>query len=334
MAKDQKLHEELDAWTERDLGEAAAAGELAPAFEQDQAVARLDRILIAGRSPVLTGDRGVGKTVLPPISATSTSPGPSTSSRTSRPWPSGSTTRCSAKACARGSSRCSSTTRTSSSNTSSTTSRSPAWSDEFEKASAKVHDRFLQLFDEGSFINGAGESISCRSFIIIATSNAGAELWRGGLMGFAGSGDPETLNRALDRRLHEIFRFEFLNRFDRVVHFRPLDRRAIRTIASRELEQLKRRTGLEQRRLALEVDAGLLDWLTVHGYDPHHGARFLRRTIEREVTTALASLLVRGNPPPGARVELLVRRGHVGAPAASTSRSRRSPSWRSPTAAR
>ncbi len=29
--------------------------------------------------------------------------------------------------------------------------------DEFEKAARSVHDRFLQLFDEGTFVNGAGE---------------------------------------------------------------------------------------------------------------------------------------------------------------------------------
>src|SRR5437016_3147552 len=43
--------------------------------------------------------------------------------------------------------------------------------DEFEKAHEKVADRFLQLFDEGAFINGHGETIACRSMILIATSN-------------------------------------------------------------------------------------------------------------------------------------------------------------------
>jgi len=57
--------------------------------------------------------------------------------------------------------------------------------DEFEKAHPKVHDRFLQLIDEGAFINGAGENISCRSMIIIMTSNNGAEVYRRQNIGFS-----------------------------------------------------------------------------------------------------------------------------------------------------
>ena len=45
--------------------------------------------------------------------------------------------------------------------------------DEFEKAHPAIHDRLLPLIDEGQFVNGAGEMVSCRSNIIIATSNTG-----------------------------------------------------------------------------------------------------------------------------------------------------------------
>lgn len=183
--------------------------------------------------------------------------------------------------------------------------------DEFEKAHPKVHDRFLQLFDEGSFINAAGETVACRSLIVIATSNAGAEVYRTGAFGFAASADRAWRDAEAERRLHEHFRFEFLNRFDRVVHFRPLSREDIRTIALRELEQLRERNGLRQRGLELEVDESVLDWLAVNGYDPDNGARFLRRTIEKHVTTALADAIVRDNPPPGTTVRLTVRQNVV-----------------------
>ena len=46
------------------------------------------------------------------------------------------------------------------------------------------------------------------------------------------------------------------------------------------------------------------DWLAVHGYDPQFGARFLRRVIERHVTTALAETPVHHNPGAGSRVTL------------------------------
>jgi len=90
--------------------------------------------------------------------------------------------------------------------------------DEFEKSHAKVHDRFLQLFDEGAFVNGAGETVSCRSMVIIATSNAGAEAYRGQQFGFGANGLAKRLETAR-AALEAHFRFELLNRFDRVVHF-------------------------------------------------------------------------------------------------------------------
>jgi hypothetical protein len=92
--------------------------------------------------------------------------------------------------------------------------------DEFEKAHPKVHDRFLQLIDEGSFINGAAETVSCRSMIIIMTSNTGAEVYRGQTIGFSPTGDLTAMDREVDRRLSETFRFEFLNRLDVAIRMR------------------------------------------------------------------------------------------------------------------
>jgi len=183
--------------------------------------------------------------------------------------------------------------------------------DEFEKAHPVIHDRFLQLIDEGAFINGAGETVSCRSTIIIATSNVGAELYRGRSLGFAPPADLAAMDHAVDRRLEDVFRFEFLNRFDRIVHFHPLSREHIRTIALRELQALRARAGFVQRGLELEIDEGVLDWLVAHGYDPDTGARFLRRTIERHATTALADAIVRHDPEPGSLLELVVQRGRI-----------------------
>jgi len=183
--------------------------------------------------------------------------------------------------------------------------------DEFEKAHRTIHDRFLQLVDEGGFINGNGETIQCRSLILIATSNAGAELYRGERFGFADGGARRDWNRELTRALEQHFRFEFLNRFDRVVHFRPLRREHIRVIAERELSLLQQRPGVQQRKLQVAFDESVLDWLTVRGYDPDYGARFLRRLIEREVTSTLAEAMLRDTARVGARVELGVRDNRV-----------------------
>ncbi len=190
--------------------------------------------------------------------------------------------------------------------------------DEFEKASRAVHDRFLQLFDEGWFVNGLAEPVPCRSLIIIATSNAGAEVYREHALGFISAPPPDQLEAEVERRIHRAFRFEFLNRFDELVHFRPLNREVIRTIAIRELQTLKERSGFRQRGLGLDVDEAVLDWLTVHGYDPHYGARFLRRTIQRTVATAVAEAIVKNQPKKGSHVRVAVRGPRVVAEVAKT----------------
>jgi DNA polymerase III delta prime subunit len=180
--------------------------------------------------------------------------------------------------------------------------------DEFEKAHESVHDRLLQLMDEGSFINGAGEFVSCRSLIIIATSNAGAEVYRTESFGF-GPRDVALVEKEaeLARKLRTTFRFEFLNRFDQIVHFHPLSQSNIRTIALRELELIKQRAGFAHRDLELVVDESLVDWISVQGYHPDFGARFLRRTIERHVATAIAAAIVRESPPQGSTLRATVR---------------------------
>src|SRR5262249_51648437 len=116
--------------------------------------------------------------------------------------------------------------------------------DEFEKAHPKVHDHFLQLFDEGSFINAAGETVSCRSMILIATSNAGADAYKARPLGFFSTADLAQLSEEAGRRLAQQFRPELLNRFDQVVSFRPLSREDVRQIAERELAALRERPGL------------------------------------------------------------------------------------------
>lgn len=185
--------------------------------------------------------------------------------------------------------------------------------DEFEKADPKVHDGFLQLFDEGRYINGRSETVSVTSMIVIATSNAGAEVFRESGLGFERATSLRELDQELDRRLHRTFRFELINRFDRVVHFHPLGRACIRAIARRELAELAERDGLLGRGLQLEVDAEVLDWLVAHGYHPHWGARFLRREIERHVAGTLAEYIVRERPPKGSRLALGVRHDRIDA---------------------
>ncbi|HEY0883615.1 MAG TPA: AAA family ATPase, partial [Archangium sp.] len=183
--------------------------------------------------------------------------------------------------------------------------------DEFEKAHAKCHDRFLQLFDEGAFINAAGETVPCNNTLIVCTSNVGAEVYREGPIGFAARRGDEELLSEIDRRIGNSFRPEFLNRFDALCHFRPLGKVEIRRIAQREVGRVLEREGIRARHLDVEVAPEVVELLVERGYSPSHGARFLQREIEKSLTAALAVEIARRPLPPGTPVKVVAHKNVV-----------------------
>ncbi|HMK73893.1 MAG TPA: AAA family ATPase [Myxococcaceae bacterium] len=178
--------------------------------------------------------------------------------------------------------------------------------DEFEKSASSVHDRFLQLFDEGQFINGEDEVIPCNNVLIIATSNVGAEIYREPALGFGGTASVEEIAAEVNRRVAGAFRHEFLNRFDAICQFRPLGKVEIRRIAHREVGRVIEREGIRMRGLDVEVAPDVVDLLVERGYSPHFGARFLQREIERTLTLALAAEIVKRRLPAGTKVRVVV----------------------------
>lgn len=179
--------------------------------------------------------------------------------------------------------------------------------DEFEKAHSSLHDRFLQLFDEGAFVNAASESVVCNNTLIIATSNVGAEVFREAPLGFSGARTADDLRAEVDRRIGDAFRPEFLNRFDVLCHFQPLTRVEIRKIARREVGRVLEREGIRARGLDVEVAPGVVDLLVERGYSPLHGARFLQREIEKTLTSALAEEIVKRPLPQGTPLRVDVK---------------------------
>ena len=183
--------------------------------------------------------------------------------------------------------------------------------DEFEKAHRSVHDRCLQLFDEGQFINAAGELVRCNNVLIIVTTNAGAEVYREGPLGFAVAPSDAELAAEADRRLAETFRHELLNRFDAICHFRPLGKVEIRRIAQREVGRVLEREGIRLRGLDVEVAPEVIDLLVDRGFSAQFGARFLQREIERTLTAPVAVEIVRRPLPPGSRIRVEASGGSV-----------------------
>ena len=61
----------------------------------------------------------------------------------------------------------------------------------------------------------------------------------------------------------------------------------------------RRRRRLAERHLGLEVTPGAAEVLAREGFDPHYGARPLKRVIQRRVEDPLALAVLEGDYHPG-----------------------------------
>lgn len=95
-----------------------------------------------------------------------------------------------------------------------------------------------------------------------------------------------------------------LNRIDEFIIFKRLSKDALRDIVDIRIKELQAR--LDDRRMTLQVDDEIKDWLCEKGYDPRFGARPLNRLIAKEIGNRLADKIIRGQVVSGqtARVSL------------------------------
>lgn len=181
--------------------------------------------------------------------------------------------------------------------------------DEMEKAHADVWNLLLQVLEEGCLTDGQGRKVDFRNAIIAMTSNVGAKnITAAAPLGFSGDSgeDPQQRQRRIQRAvLSEVkntFRPELINRIDEMVVFHQLERRDIREIARRMLEQ----TALRTAELGMELvpEAAAVDQLARDGFDPAYGARPLRRLVRSKVEDPIAEALLAGTMAAGDRLKL------------------------------
>jgi len=173
--------------------------------------------------------------------------------------------------------------------------------DEIEKAHPNILNLFLQVLDEGWLTDFAGRKVSFRNTIIIATSNAGAELIRE----MVGQGLNLTAEkeRLLDfLQSNNIFKPEFMNRFDRVTIFHPLSKEHLMKIAGLMLGGLNKR--LAEQKIAVVITEPLLEKVVELGYDPQYGARPMRRVIQDKIEDLISRKILDGSLQKGQSIEI------------------------------
>jgi ATP-dependent Clp protease ATP-binding subunit ClpB len=175
--------------------------------------------------------------------------------------------------------------------------------DEIEKAHPDVFNVLLQVLDDGRLTDGQGRTVDFRNTLIIMTSNMGSEY----LAAQGEHDDVEMVRPQVMDVVRSHFRPEFLNRIDEIILFKRLGRGEMGTIVRIQLGRVEKL--LADRRMAISVDAGALQWLADKGYDPVYGARPLKRVIQKELVDPIARKLLAGDLADGSVIGVTTGEG-------------------------
>ncbi|HEY4511276.1 MAG TPA: AAA family ATPase [Candidatus Paceibacterota bacterium] len=167
--------------------------------------------------------------------------------------------------------------------------------DEIEKAHPEVFNILLQVLDNGRLTDSKGRMVNFKNSVIIMTSNIGAQyIDKMEKIGFrkdaTQTSDYADIKNKVTNNLKDYFRPEFLNRIDDIIIFDILTPEAITTIVRIQVDIVKER--LAQKEIKLEVGDEVLKFLAKEGYNPHYGARPLKRLIQNKILTPIASLMI------------------------------------------
>lgn len=173
--------------------------------------------------------------------------------------------------------------------------------DEIEKAHPQVLTTLLQLLDEGILRDIKNREVSFRDAIVIATSNAGADRIREYIE--RGYRLEQFEQPFIDELINtNQFRPEFLNRFDEIVVFRPLDKPELMQVIDLILVGINKTLALQK--ISIHVADDAKSFLVDRGYDPRLGARPMRRVVQRAVENLVAKQMLSGSVAPGSVIEI------------------------------
>jgi len=165
--------------------------------------------------------------------------------------------------------------------------------DEIEKAHPDTFNVLLQVLDEGRLTDNKGRLADFKNTIIIMTSNMGSHIIQEQF-------DKNPIEEAIENARTEVLnqlktmvRPEFLNRIDEIIMFTPLTKGNIEQIVSFQLKSVFKM--LAQQHITMDATPEAINYLAKKGFDPHFGARPVKRVIQREVLNQLSKEILSGS---------------------------------------
>ncbi len=165
--------------------------------------------------------------------------------------------------------------------------------DEIEKAHPDVFNILLQVLDEGRLTDNKGRTADFKNSIIIMTSNLGSEYINERMEEL----NKDNANLLFDNikeqvmiMLRKSIRPEFLNRIDEIIMFKPLSEVEIEQVVALQLSGVKEM--LQKNGIIFSFTPQAVQLVGKMGFDPHYGARPVKRVIQRNVLNELSKKIL------------------------------------------
>ena len=172
--------------------------------------------------------------------------------------------------------------------------------DEIEKAHPDVFNILLQLLDDGRLTDNQGRTVDFKNTIVIMTSNIGSAFLTENI--HADGTIDDGVKERVRGELNKFFRPEFINRVDDIVVFSPLTASQISGIIDIAMKGLVAR--LQEREITVTLTDAAKEFIAKASYTPAFGARPVKRYLQKNVETELASMLIRGEVSDGQQVTI------------------------------
>lgn len=189
--------------------------------------------------------------------------------------------------------------------------------DEIEKAHPQIFHLLLQILEDGHLTDASGKLVNFKNTIIIMTSNIGTEDFnKTAILGFQDNEIKTRENSAFENtkknvleKLSKFFKVEFINRIDKIIVFNPLSMSSIKKIVELEFRELENK--MAEKNIKFTYEPLTIQHIAKISYDPHLGARSVRKNISEHIETPLADFLLASATTKNHALHISVKNGKI-----------------------
>jgi ATP-dependent Clp protease ATP-binding subunit ClpA len=179
--------------------------------------------------------------------------------------------------------------------------------DEIEKAHSDVLNILLQIIEDGTLTDSQGRRVDFKNTLIIMTSNIGADLIVNTKRVGFNSSEPENIKKDVISELKKHLKPELVNRIDDIIIFNKLDKKDLKGIAKKLLEDLT--TRVQALGVNFKYTEETLEFLAGTKDTNQYGARPLKRKIVETIENVLSQSILEGKIVKGDTVTIVEKNG-------------------------